>query len=102
MTTVKLLDNEKLVAEIYGEIDHHTAREIREIIDSKIERTSPKQLALDFGGVGFMDSSGIGLIIGRYKLMQSIGGEIIIENASERIKKILTLSGISRLAEIKE
>lgn len=93
-------EGEILLAEIIGEIDHHTARELREEIDTKIIRTTPSVLVLDFEKVTFMDSSGIGLIMGRYKLLNPIGGKIIIKNSSDLVKRLLNLSGISKLANI--
>lgn len=101
MTTIEQ-DNQRLIATIYGEIDHHTAREIREEIDARILRVQPECLVLDFAHVTFMDSSGIGLIIGRYKLLSSVGAELYIRNMSEQIKKVVMLSGISRLAIISD
>ena len=59
-----------LTAALTGDIDHHTARELRLAIDEAIERDKPGLLPLDFQGVDFMDSSGIGLVMGRYKVMQ--------------------------------
>lgn len=59
-----------------GELDHHSARMMREQIDAAVERTRPSVLRLDFSGVGFMDSSGIGLIMGRYRLMQLYNGKL--------------------------
>lgn len=95
-------ENEKLTAAVTGEIDHHSAREIREAIDQNLERSLPKMLVLDFRDVTFMDSSGIGLIMGRYKLLKSMGGEIIIKNANERIQRVMKLAGVDKLAEIEE
>lgn len=95
-------ENDALIACIYGEIDHHSARDIREELDGRISRFMPKSLVLDFGHVSFMDSSGIGLIMGRYKLMGSLGGTITIRGASETIRRVMVISGIPRLAEISE
>jgi len=83
-----------------GELDHHNAKEVRERIDRSIESNSPKLLVLDFKNVGFMDSSGIGLVMGRYKLMQVFGGVVKVVNAPMYIKKVMKLSGLDRLAEI--
>jgi len=83
-----------------GEIDHHTARGLREQIDAAIRRETPGLLVLDFRDVTFMDSSGIGLIMGRYKQMKLHGGEVHITNPSTGIKKILQLAGMDRLATI--
>ena len=95
-------ENEKLTAAVTGEIDHHSAREIREAIDQNLERSLSKRLVLDFRDVTFMDSSGIGLIMGRYKLLKSMGGEIIIKNANERIQRVMKLAGVDKLAEIED
>lgn len=74
-----IMTTDTLIAMLDGEIDHHTAKGVREKIDSEIETNSPKILVLDFSDVTFMDSSGIGLIMGRYKLMKASGGEIRIK-----------------------
>lgn len=86
-----------LTAAISGEIDHHTARAIRESIDQGIQAASPKTLVLDLSGVSFMDSSGIGLIMGRCKLMNEIGGDIKITGASSGAARMIKLAGLSRL-----
>jgi stage II sporulation protein AA (anti-sigma F factor antagonist) len=83
-----------------GEIDHHSAAQMREKIDLGVESILPKELVLDFSGVTFMDSSGIGLIMGRYKLMQSIGGSLRVINAPAAIQKIMRLSGLDLLKVI--
>ena len=80
-----------------GDIDHHNASCIREAIDQMAEGALPRTLILDFGSVGFMDSSGIGLIMGRYKLMESMGGDLKVENASAQLKKLMQLAGLSLL-----
>lgn len=87
-------------AYILGDIDHHSAKEIRETIDFAVESAMPKQLTMDFKDVTFMDSSGIGLVMGRYKLMQSVGGELHISNVSNHIQKVMKLAGLDKLAVI--
>lgn len=96
------INDESIIAYLNGEIDHHSAKEIREAIDHAAERTTPKQLVLDFKNVTFMDSSGIGLVMGRYKLMSSLGGEVVVTNVSAHIKKVMKISGLDRLAKIKD
>lgn len=86
-----------LTASISGDLDHHTAVSIRESIDQMAESAMPKVLILDFGGVGFMDSSGIGLIMGRYRTMESVGGSLAVEHVSPQLKKLMNLGGLSRL-----
>lgn len=87
---------------IQGDIDHHSAFMIRKTVDTEISRRRPELLILDFGEVTFMDSSGIGLVMGRYKLMKGIGGEIRVENLSAGAYRVMRLAGLERLGEIKQ
>ena len=91
-----------ITAYLKGEIDHHTASKIRSLLDVKIQTAQPKLLILDFTNISFMDSSGIGLVMGRYKLMQYIGGELKIVNPSPQIRKVMSLAGFDRLAVIEK
>lgn len=83
-----------LVAYLAGEIDHHSAAMLRFELDEAISRSEPEELVMDFGGVGFMDSSGVGLILGRHKLMQASGGELVVQGAPTQVRKILNLANI--------
>ena len=85
---------EVMFVRLSGEIDHHNARQIREQVDSAVEMHKPKKLCLDFKDVTFMDSSGIGMIIGRYKKLHNIGGKIGVINISPKIKRIFEMSGL--------
>lgn len=89
-----------MTAYLTGEIDHHCARGIREEIDETAQRVHPGELVLDFRDVTFMDSSGIGLVMGRYSLMQELGGVLRVSNLSSQIKKVMKLAGLDRLAVI--
>ena len=82
-----------------GELDHHAARQLRQQV---VERTRPQRLRLDFSDVSFMDSSGIGLIMGRYRLMQLEGGTLVVTGASERLRKVMRLAGLDRLGILRE
>lgn len=98
--TVKIEHSDGVItAYLEGELDHHAAKEIREEIDENIERTRPNVLILDFRNVSFMDSSGIGLVMGRYRTMQLLGGKLIVRNTSLHIRKVMRLAGLDRLAE---
>lgn len=94
--TISMSDDEML-ARIDGDIDHHTAQNMREPIDEVINSKFPKVLNLDFSGVQFMDSSGIGLIMGRYRLMKSLGGKVKVINMPAHIEKLIRLSGLGIL-----
>lgn len=89
-----------LTAYLSGDIDHHSAKGIREQIDAKIDEITPSILILDFGEVTFMDSSGIGLVMGRFRKIQLIGGEIQIINTPLYISRVMKISGIEKLARI--
>ena len=86
-----------LTAVLSGELDHHTARVMREKIDAAVGCSFAKLLRLDFSGIGFMDSSGIGLIMGRYRLMQSRGGRLLVVGVSDRLLRVMRLAGLQRL-----
>ena len=89
-----------LTAFIACEVDHHTARRIRETIDERLFLCKPTELILDFLGVRFMDSSGVGLILGRSETAASIGAKLKIRSASPTLMKILRLSGVDRVGNI--
>lgn len=93
---------EVLTAYISGELDHHTAKGIREEIDTALELNMPALLILDFEEVSFMDSSGIGLVMGRYGKLAKTGGALHITGASAQIYKMMKLAGIERLARLEE
>ncbi len=101
--SVKIEVGQKYVrALLEGEIDHHSAAFIRKNIDRTVAKKKPELLILDFSAVSFMDSSGVGLVMGRYKLMNSMGAEIRVENLSPGAYKIMRLAGIDRLGEIRQ
>lgn len=90
-----------LTVVLTGEIDHHTARQAREQIDVTVNKNHIRSLELDFGGVSFMDSSGIGLIMGRYRLMQGVDGKLEVTHASPQIEKLMRLAGLGVLQVIR-
>ena len=88
---------------IKGEIDHHTAPAIREQIDEALVNSQTvRLLVLDFKDVTFMDSSGVGLVMGRYRLAASRNVSLRVDNLSERDYKIMKMSGIEKLAEVNQ
>lgn len=93
------ISNENLLVGLNGELDHHTAEEVRKRIDDIFLSKSLKNITFDLKGLKFMDSSGIGLIIGRFKLVRDKNGEIGIINAGERMKKMMVMSGIQKIAK---
>lgn len=95
---LKYLDDKKaVIVKINEELDHHNCSEIRSKIDREIDFRLPKKLIFDFGDVSFMDSSGIGIVMGRYKTMKSIGGEASIVNTRPTVKRIFQMSGLEKI-----
>ncbi len=90
-------DGKRITAALFGDIDHHSAREFRTELDDVIARSRPELLVLDFENVGFMDSSGVGLILGRLRAVNAAGGELLIKNARGEIAQMIKLSGLSSL-----
>ena len=89
-----------LIVKLKEEIDHHVAEKIRRKVDYEIQRYLPKKVIFNFSGVNFMDSAGIGMIIGRYKLITMFGATLEISNASAQVQKILQMSGITKLIKV--
>ncbi len=86
-----------LVVKLSGEIDQHCAEELRSDIDRQLDIKHSASLIIDLGGVDFMDSSGLGLIMGRYRKMKARGGKILLARPTPAVDKLLELSGINKL-----
>ena len=92
------LEDKVLLVEILSkELDHHVARDIREEIDEILLKKQVNYIIFDFKYVNFMDSSGIGVIIGRYKKIVNHGGKVSVVNMNDRVKKIFNLSGMNKI-----
>ncbi len=95
---VKYFNKSKLLLiKITEEIDECKVKELRRKLDYEIERFCPKRVVFDFDRVTFMDSSGIGLIIGRYKQASMLGGKTELVNLNQSVRKIFEMSGVLRL-----
>ena len=86
-----------LVFEITEEIDHHMAEKIRRKMDHEIERYVPRKIVFDFNQVTFMDSAGIGMLIGRYKMIKMLGGVAELKNVKPSIRKIFEMCGVLKI-----
>lgn len=93
-------EDKLLVFEITEEIDHHEAEKIRRKMDNEIERYMPKKIVFDFNQVTFMDSAGIGMLIGRYKSVRRIGGIAELINVKPSIEKIFEMCGLLKIIPI--
>jgi stage II sporulation protein AA (anti-sigma F factor antagonist) len=91
-----------LVVKLLGELDHHCADYIRRKIDNELFKSSTKNMIFDFTGLKFMDSSGIGVIMGRYKNITRLRGRAVIVNRDMQIKRILEMSGILKMIDVYE
>lgn len=80
-----------------GDIDHHSARTLRERIDNEMCLNRPEILILDLSGIEFMDSSGLGLLLGRYQRARDLGCSLKLAGCSERVMKILSLAGADKM-----
>lgn len=89
-----------LTAKISGELDHHSAQEVREAIDETAQKLKPYCLRMDFSGVPFMDSSGIGLILGRVRLCNFWKGHVVLCGLTGNLGKMVELSGVGSLATV--
>ena len=91
------MNGSELTLYVTGEIDHHNARRIRETADGLIQQKHPTLLNLNFSGVSFIDSSGIGLIMGRYRTMKLYGGRLKVTEIPKGLRRMMELSGLSGL-----
>ena len=86
---------------ILGDVDHHGAKDLRQSMDSALYFYRPTTCVIDLSRVEFMDSSGLGLILGRRACTEEIGATLILEDPSEGVQKILALAGMERLITIR-
>lgn len=95
-------EDKLLVFKITDEIDDCNVQKIRRKADYEIERYMPRKVIFDFDSVTFMDSSGIGLLIGRYKFTNMLGGKLEVANLTQNVRKIFEMSGILKLIPVTE
>lgn len=99
--SVQIKEN-TVLAKISGEVDMLVADAWREALDQQLAATFARNLTFDFAGVRFIDSSGLGVVLGRYKRVSSRGGRVRIIGASPQVYRILQLSGFCRLMDVEE
>lgn len=93
-------NNDAMIVRLNGELDQHYASALRSEIDKNVTQRGVHRIIFDFSRVGFMDSSGIGVIMGRYRLMQSIGGSVSAFGISHRLGRLIEMSGIKRIISV--
>ncbi|WP_446897553.1 anti-sigma F factor antagonist [Clostridium sp. LBM24168] len=94
------IKDDKLIVHMIGELDHHSAEEVRNKIDDRIDRDNLNKIILDFSCVSFMDSSGIGVVIGRYKKLSLKNGSVCIVNVIDSVKRVFELSGMFKIIRV--
>ena len=102
MNVKHFIEDKILLFEFTEELDHHESEKIKKRVDYEIQRFMPQKVIFDFKKVNFMDSAGIGLILGRYKIANFYGGVLEIINVKPKIKKIFEMAGILKIISIIE
>ena len=88
-----------LTVRLEDELDHRAAQQLRRELDELLQDGTIRRLVLDLEKLNFMDSSGVGFIIGRYKLMVQRGGSVAVKNADRRMDRIFQMSGLYEIVE---
>lgn len=97
MRNIIMLDGDRMLIKITDDLDHHITKELKDHIDEMVDRGVVKNIAFDLSATGFMDSAGIGLIMGRYKKINPLGGEITVVGTNPAIERIIRISGIHKI-----
>lgn len=97
MECIYIPKDKQLTLKITEEIDENTTEKLRRKIDNEITRFLPRKVIFDFSNVSFMDSAGIGMLLGRYKVIKMLGGQLELLNVNKQIEKIFEISGILKI-----
>ncbi len=89
-----------LLVKVTGELDHHIAEKIKGLVDDKMRSTNAVNVIFDFSQLAFMDSSGIGVIMGRYKKARTLGGKVIVFGVNASVLRIMEMSGLSQIIKL--
>ena len=97
---IYMVTGDRLVISMNAELDPHLADKMRDVIDTIIEERGVRHLIFDFSKISFMDSSGIGILIGRYRLISCFGGKVYASHPDKQIRRMLEMSGMKKIVEI--
>lgn len=98
---VRLLGEKRaLLVRLSGELDHHTAGKVKEEADNMLRSTNAVNILFDFSALSFMDSSGIGMIMGRFKKVRTLGGRVVAFGVNAQIMRIMEMSGIDKIIKL--
>ena len=92
-----MVTGDRLVISMNAELDHHLAEEMRQVIDDVIDKRGVTHIVFDFTKVDFMDSAGIGMLLGRYKVIKMLGGQLELMNVNKQVEKVFEISGILKI-----
>lgn len=95
-----IIKNKVLYIRVPDELDHHSAAQISKIADELVRTKDIGEIVFDFSKTSFCDSSGIGMLMGRYKMMHALGGRVRAVQVQERVAKILMLSGVMKIIPV--
>ena len=101
MKTLTARKDGDYIVRITGDVDHHATQGLRETIDRELDSSHPTRLILDLGATEFMDSSGLGLILGRLRKTREMGIELILVDPSDAVMKILRLAGVEKMLDVR-
>ncbi|MBE6973708.1 MAG: STAS domain-containing protein [Ruminococcaceae bacterium] len=90
-------DSRELSAVLTGELDHHSAKQVMEELDRRMERELPRRLTIDMGGVTFMDSSGIAVVLRAHRRMAQLQGSVTVTNVPQQAKRVFQAAGLHRI-----
>ncbi|KGA98615.1 anti-sigma F factor antagonist [Alkalihalobacillus alcalophilus ATCC 27647 = CGMCC 1.3604] len=91
-----------LLVRLEGELDHHTAETLRTQVEEKLKQTQVKHIVLSLEQLSFMDSSGLGVILGRYKYVKALGGEMVVCSISPAVKRLFEMSGLFKIIRLEK
>ena len=97
MDYIYMVNDNKLIIRMNAELDHHLAEEMRQVIDDVIDKRGVTHIVFDFTKVDFMDSAGIGMLLGRYKVIKMLGGQLELMNVNKQVEKVFEISGILKI-----
>ena len=97
MDYIYMVNDDKLMIRMNAELDHHLAEEMRQVIDDVIDKRGVTHIVFDFTKVDFMDSAGIGMLLGRYKVIKMLGGQLELMNVNKQVEKVFEISGILKI-----
>lgn len=97
-----LEEGRTVTAQVTGEIDHHAARLLMAELVNRVDAAMPRELTLDLGGVSFMDSSGIAVVLRTWKRMRELGGSMTLQNVPPQAAKVLRAAGVDKLLPFTE